>query len=143
MPALNTNATFIDDLADAVVEALPYVGSLQRSAAASLSSSLSSGNALVPLGERMGRGRCCLPCCCHCCLCVGFYAGGGLQLGGGPVRPCGAVFPARPLMRSAAAVSAAELHVTAGVRAARRCVRRGWLGALLQLAARFNAEGPL
>lgn len=51
MPALNTNEVFIDDLADAVVEALPYVGSLQRSASSSLSS-LASSDALVPLGAR-------------------------------------------------------------------------------------------
>ena len=44
VPALNTNATFIDDLADAVLEALPYVGSL---AAASTTESL---DCLVPLG---------------------------------------------------------------------------------------------
>jgi ferrochelatase len=49
VPALNTNEVFIDDLADAVVEALPYVSSLQRSS--SSMTSLSSGDALVPLGE--------------------------------------------------------------------------------------------
>ena len=50
MPALNTNATFIDDLADAVTEALPYVGSLQQRAAAG-AASISAGDSLVPLGE--------------------------------------------------------------------------------------------
>ena len=50
MPALNTNATFIDDLADAVTEALPYVGSLQQRAAAG-AASISGGDSLVPLGE--------------------------------------------------------------------------------------------
>ncbi|KAI3425091.1 hypothetical protein D9Q98_008469 [Chlorella vulgaris] len=48
VPALNTNPTFIDDLADAVAEALPYVGSLQRPAGAL---PLSAGDSLVPLGE--------------------------------------------------------------------------------------------
>lgn len=47
---------FIDDLADAVVEALPYVSSLQRSASVA---SLSSGDALVPLGEH---GCCAVRC---------------------------------------------------------------------------------
>lgn len=42
VPALNTNATFIDDLADAVLEALPYVGSMAAS---------DSTDGLVPLGE--------------------------------------------------------------------------------------------
>jgi ferrochelatase len=42
VPALNTNVTFIDDLADAVLEALPYVGSVAGSAAS---------DALVPLGR--------------------------------------------------------------------------------------------
>ncbi|KAG1667519.1 hypothetical protein FOA52_013709 [Chlamydomonas sp. UWO 241] len=41
VPALNTNARFIDDLADAVVEALPYVGQLAGG----------SIDALVPGGE--------------------------------------------------------------------------------------------
>lgn len=41
VPALNTNATFIADLADAVIEALPYMGSVAGSA----------GDSLVPLGE--------------------------------------------------------------------------------------------
>lgn len=54
VPALNTNATFIDDLADAVTEALPYVSSLARSSA-SLGASLSA-DSLVPLGECW---RCC------------------------------------------------------------------------------------
>ncbi|KAL4447852.1 hypothetical protein ABPG75_005071 [Micractinium tetrahymenae] len=49
VPALNTNPTFIDDLADAVTEALPYVSSLARSSA-SLAASMSS-DSLVPLGE--------------------------------------------------------------------------------------------
>lgn len=42
VPALNTNARFIEDLADAVVEALPYVGVIAGAP---------SGNALVPMGE--------------------------------------------------------------------------------------------
>lgn len=42
VPALNTNATFIDDLADAVVEALPFVGSMAGSSAV---------ESLVPLGD--------------------------------------------------------------------------------------------
>lgn len=44
VPALNTNATFIDDLADAVLEALPYVGSLAGGP-------VSTSDSLVPLGE--------------------------------------------------------------------------------------------
>ena len=43
VPALNTNSTFIDDLADAVIEALPYVGSVAGSGFV--------GDALVPMGE--------------------------------------------------------------------------------------------
>lgn len=45
VPALNTNSVFIDDLAEAVVEALPYVGTV--------SASLSQGstNSIVPMGE--------------------------------------------------------------------------------------------
>jgi ferrochelatase len=46
VPALNTNPTFIDDLADAVVEALPYVGSVAGGAGGGQSS-----DSLVPLGE--------------------------------------------------------------------------------------------
>jgi hypothetical protein len=42
VPALNTNARFIEDLADAVLEALPYVGVIAGAP---------SGNALVPMGE--------------------------------------------------------------------------------------------
>ena len=42
VPALNTDPTFIDDLADAVVEALPYAGTMAGS---------STIDALVPLGE--------------------------------------------------------------------------------------------
>lgn len=45
MPALNTNAAFIDDLADAVMEALPYVGCLAGPT-----------DSLVPLGESRRRG---------------------------------------------------------------------------------------
>ena len=41
VPALNTNPTFIDDLAEAVLEALPYVGSMAGS---------NPGDAMVPLG---------------------------------------------------------------------------------------------
>lgn len=40
VPALNTNATFIGDLADAVVEALPYVGAM-----------VGSTDSLVPVGN--------------------------------------------------------------------------------------------
>lgn len=40
VPALNCNPTFIDDLADAVVEALPYVGKL-----------IGSTDSLVPVGS--------------------------------------------------------------------------------------------
>ena len=38
---------------------------------------------------------------------------------------------------------AAELRVTAAVRAVHRRVRRGWLAGVLNLAERFNCEGPL
>ena len=41
VPALNTNPTFIDDLAEAVLEALPYVGSMAGS---------NPGDSMVPLG---------------------------------------------------------------------------------------------
>jgi ferrochelatase len=41
VPALNTNTVFIDDLADAVLEALPYVGCLAQ-----------PNDSLVPMGER-------------------------------------------------------------------------------------------
>ena len=40
VPALNTNPAFIDDLADAVLEALPYVGSM-----------IGHSDSLVPIGE--------------------------------------------------------------------------------------------
>lgn len=40
VPALNTNKAFIDDLADAVLEALPYVGSM-----------VGSSEPLVPIGK--------------------------------------------------------------------------------------------
>lgn len=43
VPALNTNPTFIDDLAEAVLEALPYVGCMAGS---------NPGDAMVPLGIR-------------------------------------------------------------------------------------------
>lgn len=42
VPALNTNPVFIDDLAEAVIEALPYVGSMSGS---------NPGDAMVPLGK--------------------------------------------------------------------------------------------
>lgn len=42
VPALNTNPVFIDDLAEAVIEALPYVGSMSGS---------NPGDAMVPLGD--------------------------------------------------------------------------------------------
>ena len=44
VPALNTNTTFIDDLADAVIEALPYVGSVAGNGGP-------ISESLVPLGE--------------------------------------------------------------------------------------------
>jgi hypothetical protein len=60
VPALNTNATFIGDLADAVLQALPFAGSMAGS---------NPGDSLVPLGEA------CLPssswCGCACCLALG------------------------------------------------------------------------
>jgi ferrochelatase len=40
VPALNTNATFIDDLADAVMEALPFVGCMATNT-----------DSLVPIGD--------------------------------------------------------------------------------------------
>lgn len=43
VPALNTNARFIEDLADAVVEALPYVGVMAGAP--------STSNSLVPMGD--------------------------------------------------------------------------------------------
>jgi hypothetical protein len=63
VPALNTNARFIEDLADAVVEALPYVGVIAGAP---------SGNALVPMGER---------------LCSAGGGGGGSVGTGGPIAP--------------------------------------------------------
>ena len=45
VPALNTNPTFIDDLADAVLEALPYAGSMAGS---------NPSDSMVPLGEQLG-----------------------------------------------------------------------------------------
>lgn len=44
VPALNTNPVFIDDLAEAVLEALPYVGSMAGS---------NPSDAMVPLGEML------------------------------------------------------------------------------------------
>jgi len=44
VPALNTYPAFIDDLADAVIEALPYMGSVAGVAGP-------AGDSLVPLGE--------------------------------------------------------------------------------------------
>ena len=41
LPALNTNRTFINDLADAVLEALPFAGSMAGS---------NPSDSLVPLG---------------------------------------------------------------------------------------------
>jgi ferrochelatase len=41
VPALNTDQGFIDDLADAVLEALPYVGSMASA----------PGDSLVPIGD--------------------------------------------------------------------------------------------
>ena len=43
VPALNTNPTFIDDLAEAVAEALPYAGSL-ASGGGSVAASASGGS---------------------------------------------------------------------------------------------------
>ncbi|KAF5836888.1 ferrochelatase [Dunaliella salina] len=70
VPALNTNQLFIDDLADAVLEALPYVGMVAKPSDASL----------VPQGEleallqAYDRERRALPspvCVCVCvCVCV-------------------------------------------------------------------------
>lgn len=56
VPALNTDATFIDDLADAVLEALPYVGRFgggRAVAAASGAGELGLGlaDASVPIGD--------------------------------------------------------------------------------------------
>lgn len=76
VPALNTNPTFIDDLADAVTEALPYVSSLARSSA-SLGASLSA-DSLVPLGELAP------PCCSLPCL---LYSSLRAQLQQPPGRP--------------------------------------------------------
>ena len=42
VPALNTNPAFISDLADAVLEALPYVGSI-----------VGSSSSIVPIGKPM------------------------------------------------------------------------------------------
>jgi hypothetical protein len=52
VPALNTNATFIGDLADAVLQALPFAGSMAGS---------NPGDSLVPLGE-----------VCRCCFAQAF-----------------------------------------------------------------------
>jgi len=49
LPALNTNRTFIDDLADAVLEALPFAGSMAGS---------NPSDSLVPLGARSRLGSC-------------------------------------------------------------------------------------
>lgn len=49
VPALNTDATFIDDLANAVIEALPYVGKFGGATAHS-----SSGSAEVAADYGMG-----------------------------------------------------------------------------------------
>ncbi len=61
VPALNTDATFIDDLADAVIEALPYVGSFggPRTAVAPMGdgqsgmgvAGLGVADASVPIGD--------------------------------------------------------------------------------------------
>lgn len=45
VPALNVNQTFIDDLSDAVLEALPYVGTVAPTSTAGLSA------AVVPTGS--------------------------------------------------------------------------------------------
>ena len=44
LPALNTNRTFINDLADAVLEALPFAGSMAGS---------NPSDSLVPLGAHL------------------------------------------------------------------------------------------
>ena len=50
VPALNTNAKFIDDLADAVVEALPYLGSVATGSGVG-SSGVGTMDSIVPIGE--------------------------------------------------------------------------------------------
>lgn len=161
VPALNTNPTFIDDLADAVAEALPYVGSLQRSAGASITSSLTSSDSLVPLGECKNNKKLqpklqpeVLPrLCCWCCS----RASATDSEGDGRedfLRPrpktqmrraaaCSCRIRAPLLLALSACLPVAELCATASVRAAHRRVRQGWLSMVLQLAARFNTEGPL
>jgi ferrochelatase len=49
VPALNTNAKFIDDLADAVVEALPYMGSVSVGGPGPTGGS--AMDSIVPIGE--------------------------------------------------------------------------------------------
>lgn len=56
VPALNTNAAFIDDLADAVLEALPYVGCLAGA----------TTDSLVPIGEFWAFAWCMERCCAPC-----------------------------------------------------------------------------
>ena len=46
VPALNTNPAFISDLADAVLEALPYVGSM-----------VGSSSSIVPIGKSQDHKR--------------------------------------------------------------------------------------
>ena len=142
VPALNTNDVFIDDLADAVAEALPYVGSLQRSSTGS--PSLPSTDALVPLGEHTAVQGCparvqrvwVLPAAAAARRrrrSVARHSGDGrgragqARLDGAPPRRRGP----------------AELQVTAAVRSARRRLRKGWLCTLLHLSARFNGQAPL
>jgi hypothetical protein len=57
VPALNTDATFIDDLADAVIEALPYVSRFGGRGSAGIASG-SFAEASVPIGGAL-RGRDC------------------------------------------------------------------------------------
>ncbi len=76
VPALNTNATFIGDLADAVLQALPFAGSMAGS---------NPGDSLVPLGAGndfmsplvIGDGVWCggTRCCRRCCPFMGGMAG--------------------------------------------------------------------
>ena len=58
VPALNTNPVFIDDLAEAVLEALPYVGCMAGS---------NPGDAMVPLGIHLALSAA-VPCLSACKL---------------------------------------------------------------------------
>jgi ferrochelatase len=56
VPALNTDATFIDDLADAVIEALPYVSNFGGRSSATIGSGGAGAttDASVPIGGAQG-----------------------------------------------------------------------------------------